>query len=94
MSEMTLDIILQAIFGKDLARLAGDGGENPFAVVSREPARDLRFAFKFRSLAKLVAELVRRAAPNPPRTFRFSRHVDGGARQGKRRRDERARTHR
>ena len=60
MSELTLDIVLRSIFGRDLARLA-----EHFAVVTREPARDLQFAFKFRSLTKLVAQLIaqRRAAP-------------------------------
>lgn len=71
MSEMTLEIILQAIFGKDLARLAPDGGDNPFAVVSREPTRDLRFAFKFRSLSKLVADLIRRRRNESDEHFDF-----------------------
>jgi cytochrome P450 len=60
MSELTLDIVLRSIFGRDLESL-----EEHFAVVTREPARDLQFAFKFRSLTKLVAQLIarRRAAP-------------------------------
>lgn len=71
MSELTLEIVLQSIFGKDLALLAGDGDENPFAVVSREPARDLRFAFKFRSLGKLIADLVRRRRAETEGHFDF-----------------------
>jgi cytochrome P450 len=55
MSELTLEIVLQSIFGCDLPQLA-----QAFEVVTREPARNLQFAFKFRSLTKLVAELIER----------------------------------
>ena len=60
MSELTLEIVLRSIFGTDLDRLAQQPGGNPFAVVTREQGRNLQFAFKFRSLAKVVSELLRR----------------------------------
>ena len=60
MSELTLTIVLRSIFGTDLDRLTAELGVNPFEVVTREPARDLQFAFKFRSLTKLVAKLIER----------------------------------
>jgi enediyne biosynthesis protein E7 len=60
MSELTLDIVLRSIFGRDLERLSHELGGNPFEVVTREPARNLQFAYKFRSLTKLVADLIRR----------------------------------
>ena len=60
MSELTLDIVLRSIFGTDLDRMAQQPGGNPFEVITREPGRNLQFAFKFRSLTKPVAELVRR----------------------------------
>jgi cytochrome P450 len=62
MSELTLDIVLRAVFGSDLDRLCAESGGNPFAVVTKEPARNLQFAYKFRSLGKLVAALMRRRA--------------------------------
>jgi cytochrome P450 len=62
MSELTLDIVLRAVFGRDLDRLTEELGGNPFAVVTKEPARNLQFAYKFRSLGKLVATLMRRRA--------------------------------
>jgi enediyne biosynthesis protein E7 len=64
MSELTLDIVLRSIFGRDLERLTEQLGANPFEVVTREQSRDLQFAYKFRSLTKLVAGLIarRRAA--------------------------------
>jgi cytochrome P450 len=60
MSELTLDIVLRAVFGQDLDRLSAESGGNPFAVVTKEPARNLQFAYKFRSLGKLVAALMQR----------------------------------
>ncbi|MGH8149080.1 MAG: cytochrome P450 [Steroidobacteraceae bacterium] len=60
MSELTLEIVLRAIFGRDLDRLSRDPGGNPFEVVTRESARNLQFAYKFRSLSKLVAALIER----------------------------------
>lgn len=60
MSELTLDTVLRAIFGPDLDRLSRQLGGNPFDVVTQESARDLQFAYKFRSLGKIIAELVRR----------------------------------
>ena len=49
MSEMTLEIVLRSIFGDDLERLAQETGENPFAVLTEEPARDLRSPTGFAS---------------------------------------------
>ena len=59
-SNLTLEIVLNSIFGPDLERLEGQMGANPFEVVAKEQNRDLKFAFRFRSLTKLVAELIDR----------------------------------
>jgi cytochrome P450 len=68
MSRMTLEIVLGVIFGDDLERMAGGGSENPFAVLTEEPARDLRFAYRFRKLAAMIGQCVaqRRAAGAAP----------------------------
>ncbi|MDB6091498.1 MAG: cytochrome [Gammaproteobacteria bacterium] len=58
MSELTLDIVLRSIFGRDLDRMSQQVGGNPFEVVTREQSRNLQFAYKFRSLTKVVAELL------------------------------------
>jgi enediyne biosynthesis protein E7 len=58
-SELTLEIVLRSIFGSDLARLEHQMGANPFEVVAKQSNRDLKFAFQFRSLGKLVGELIR-----------------------------------
>jgi cytochrome P450 len=62
MSSLTLDIVLRAVIGRDLERLTTESGGNPFAVVTEEPVRNLQFAYKFRSLGKLVAAVMRRRA--------------------------------
>ena len=68
MSEMTLEIVLRAIFGDDMDAMAAEAGENPFAVLTQESARDLRFAYRFRKLAALIGTCVarRRAAGTGP----------------------------
>jgi len=65
MSELTLEIVLRSIFGSDLDRLTQQLGANPFEVISREPSRDLQFAYRFRSLTKLVAQLIARRRAGP-----------------------------
>src|SRR6185437_10640978 len=60
MSSLTLEIVLRAIFGRDLERMSAELGGNPFDVVTKEQGRNLQFAFKFRSLTKLVAALLER----------------------------------
>jgi cytochrome P450 len=60
MSELTLEIVLRSIFGPDFDRLSQQAGGNPFDVVTKHQARDLQFAYKFRSLGKVIAGLVNR----------------------------------
>jgi enediyne biosynthesis protein E7 len=71
MSELTLEIVLRSIFGTDLDRLAQQLGGNPFEVITREPSRDLQFAYKFRSLTKLVAQLLARRREAPAEHFDY-----------------------
>jgi cytochrome P450 len=68
MSIMTLEIVLGVIFGDDLDAMTGQSGENPFAVLTEESERDLRFAYRFRKLAAMISEAVarRRAAGSGP----------------------------
>jgi len=58
MSGLTLDIILRSIFGADLGWLTERMAGNPFQIVTEDSVRNLQFAYKFRSLTRLVAELV------------------------------------
>jgi len=59
-SALTLDINLRAIFGSDLTLIHRRFGANPFAIVHTESNRDLKFAYRVRSLAGLVRELIAR----------------------------------
>jgi len=60
MSALTLAISLRSIFGRDLERMAAQLGGNPFDVIAKESERNLQFAFRFRSLTRLVAGLIER----------------------------------
>ena len=71
MSELTLTIVLRAIFGTDLDRLSAELGGNPFEVVTKEQSRDLQFAYKFRQLTKLVAKLIARRRAEPEEHFDY-----------------------
>ena len=59
MSEMTLEIVLEALFGDDLRRLVADLHDNPFMLVSQESRRDPKFAYEFRQLGRIVLDLAR-----------------------------------
>lgn len=59
MSELTLEIVLSAIFGPDFAQVA-----EPFAVVTRDSSRNLEFVYKFRALGTLVSGLMVRRREN------------------------------
>ena len=65
-SELTLEIVLRSIFGARSRAPGAQIGANPFEVVAKEQNRDLKFAFRFRSLTKLVAELIERGAGESP----------------------------
>jgi enediyne biosynthesis protein E7 len=70
-SELTLEIVLRSIFGTDLDKLERQMGQNPFEVVAKQSNRDLKFAFQFRSLAKLVLELVKTRHESDEEHFDF-----------------------
>jgi cytochrome P450 len=70
-SELTLEIVLKSIFGTDLERLERQMGVNPFEVVAKQSNRDLKFAFQFRSLARLVGELIQRRRRESEEHFDF-----------------------
>ncbi len=58
MSELSLEVILHAIFGDDLERLIERLGHNPFSILVEHSERDLQLAVRFRGLQKLVAEII------------------------------------
>lgn len=58
LSELTLNIVLQALFSADLDGLANADGSSPFDLLTRETRRDLPFAAKFRALTHLVRRVI------------------------------------
>jgi cytochrome P450 len=59
-SESALEVVLRATLGADFDRLLTDLGTNPFAMLTEEAARDLRFAFRFRQLGKHIEQVISR----------------------------------
>jgi cytochrome P450 len=62
---------VRSILGTDLERLEQMMGVNPFEVVAKHANRDLKFAFQFRSLGRLVGELINRRRSEAAEHFDF-----------------------
>ncbi|WP_423822198.1 cytochrome P450 [Salinisphaera sp. SPP-AMP-43] len=74
-SELSLGIVLKSIFGADYARLV-EHGHNPFALLTEQPERNLRFAARFHRLKKVVDEIIdTRLAAGAPHEFDFLGHL-------------------
>lgn len=58
LSEVTLSIVLRALFSTDLDRLIAAEGGSPFDLLTRETRRDLPFAAKFRALTRHVLAMI------------------------------------
>jgi enediyne biosynthesis protein E7 len=71
MSDLTLTIVLRSIFGDDIDRLTRELGGNPFELITKEPARNLEFVYKFRPLTKLLTQLIARRRAESKECFDF-----------------------
>jgi len=71
MSELTLEIVMRSIIGRDLDRLTQEQGANPFEVVTKDPSRNLAFVYKFRSLTGLLRALIHRRRAQPEEHFDY-----------------------
>jgi cytochrome P450 len=60
MSKLAAEVILRATFGDDLDDLSNGSSANAFRLISADRARDLEFAYRLRSLSKVVLRLVER----------------------------------
>ena len=65
LSNVTLHIILKAIFGDDFDAINNMPGGNPFMLLAQETERNLQFAYKFRALSGLVLEHIKRRQRGP-----------------------------
>lgn len=59
MSDFALELILRCIFGADFEKRILATGENPFAFLSRDSARDLRVVMQVRESRDLVLDVIR-----------------------------------
>jgi cytochrome P450 len=59
-SDVTLQIVLRAVIGDDLDRMTAAHGGNPFSLLTDDTERNLAFAYKFRSLSKLMRDCIDR----------------------------------
>ena len=57
-SEFSLELILRCIFGDDYDERIVSDGDNPFAFLSRESARDLGVVMKVRELRRLLLDVI------------------------------------
>ena len=73
-SELTLVIVLRSIFGRDYEALV-TAGSNPFALLTDEPERNLRFAARFHRLTRVVDDIVERRLADPSGDFDFLGHM-------------------
>ncbi len=74
-SALSLEIVLRAIFSDDYDRLVARG--DPFALLTVESERDLRFAYAFRQLARLLErEIAQRRAGSCARRDMLQTLVD------------------
>ena len=71
-SELSLNVVLHAIFSRDLEQLVANLRDNPFMMVTRESRRDPRFAYEFRQLGRHVLRLVRQRRAKGARLFDFT----------------------
>jgi cytochrome P450 len=64
-SEGALEVVLRATFGADYDEMSQGEGGNPFAMLSEDTTRDLRFAYKFRQLGKHIDQVIGRRESSP-----------------------------
>ena len=57
-SDLSLEIILRLLFSDDLDTLLDKIETNPFSFLTEDSERDMRFVLKFRTLMKLLQELI------------------------------------
>ncbi|MFK8050766.1 MAG: cytochrome P450 [Halioglobus sp.] len=60
MCELSLEIILRALFSKDLDSVREEDGSNPFSMLSEDTARDIQLVIRFRALRKVVQQFIAR----------------------------------
>lgn len=70
-SELALQIVLRALFSDDLDEIIKEQGENPFAILTEDPARDIQLVLKFRQLGKILLQLIIKRREEKPERVDF-----------------------
>ena len=70
-SELALQIVLRALFSDDLDAMIAEHGENPFSILTKDPARDIQLVLKFRQLSKILLQLVIKRREEKPERIDF-----------------------
>jgi len=83
-NDFALELILVSLLGDDYAKTVA-GGDNPFAFLAQDSARDLSVVMKARKLRGVMLDIVeRRRASDEERPFDFlSVYVDAEDKQGR-----------
>lgn len=72
MSDYALEVILRAIFGPDFDSKIIVDGVNPFAFLSQDSSRDLKFVLRLRALHELVLSIIdERRQSEPAKHYDF-----------------------
>ena len=58
MSQLSLEIILRVLLGGDYERILEEQGENPFAILTQDPSRDMRLVLKYRALTGIIQDII------------------------------------
>jgi hypothetical protein len=66
LSDVTLEIVLKAIFGADMQDIKASDGSNPFMLLTHDTDRNLQFAYKFRNLSSLVLNCILKRRQSEP----------------------------
>lgn len=70
-SELALEIVLRALFSDDLDEMIAEHGENPFSILTEDPARDIHLVLKFRQLGKILLQLIIKRRQQKPERVDF-----------------------
>lgn len=70
-AELSLLVILRVLFSEDLERLFDEHGSNPFAFLTRDLTRDMKVVLQFRSLTRLMQQLIDWRREARPKRFDF-----------------------
>ncbi len=70
-SEVSLQIVLRALFSDDLDIMVEHQGGNPFSFLTEDTSRDMQLVLKFRALTGLLLDVIHRRREQKPERIDF-----------------------